>query len=101
MADIHVADDGTVTVDGKVITPQEIESTGDKAVADAEKAWAILTNHANWNYKQLEKGILYISGIAAATNGFGQIPMPASVRGLVTLGAAIALGAIHVSTPKT
>lgn len=94
--DVHIAEDGTITVDGVVVTPAELAKEG--PVVD--RVWRELSNKANWNMKTAEKGILYLAGIAAATNGFGQIPMPASARGIITAAAAFALAAIHISTPK-
>lgn len=96
MSEVNIGKDGTVIVDGKVITPAEVEN----ALPYVDKAWREVSNKANWNVKQVEKGAVWLAGIAAATNGFGQIAMPNNVRGLITLAAGLVLAAIHVSSPK-
>jgi hypothetical protein len=94
--DIQIADDGTVTVDGKVITPEEVIN----ALPYADKVWREVTNKSSWNIKNVERAAVYVATVVTTSNVFGQIPMPNGVKTGVLFAAAIILGAIHVSTPK-
>lgn len=93
---VTIDKNGNVTADGVTITPEDIA----KATPWIDKTWREVSNKANWNLKGVERGVAWLAGIAAATNGFGQIAMPNGVRAAVTGCAAIILAAIHVSTPK-
>jgi hypothetical protein len=97
---VSIDSEGNVTVDGKVLTSAQIESAVAKEAPSIDGVWREATNKTNWNWKQVEKAGLYVAALASATNGFGQIPMPTSARGLVVLGAGVVLAAIHISTPK-
>lgn len=87
---------GAVTVDGVVVSPGEVGTV----VRDTDLAWREVTNRKNWNIKQIEKGVVYVATVVTTTNVFGQIPLPTGVKEWVLGGAALIIGAIHVSTPK-
>lgn len=93
---VEIDKSGNVTVDGVRITPGEVE----QGVTWVDRAFREASNKQNWTVKNAEKVVLYVAGIAAATNGFGQIPLPTDVRGWVVGGAALVLAAVHISTPK-
>lgn len=94
-----IASDGTITVDGKIVTPAEAS----KLIPTVEhEVWNVITairNRKNWSIKNGEKVLLWGAGLISATNGFAQLSIPSNVRGWIIGGAAFVLGAIHNSTP--
>lgn len=96
---ISIAEDGTLTVDGVVVTAAEVEK--DIPVVEKDLKIGLNTLH-NWrqiNIKSVEKAVLYVAGVAGATNGFSGLSLPSSLREAIVGGSAFVLAAIHVSTP--
>ena len=51
--------------------------------------------------KGFEKALMYVVGLLASTNVLGQVPISTSLKEWLVGGAAVVLGAIHLSTPVT
>lgn len=93
--EIHIASDGTLTIDGKVVTPAE----ADTAITDVHNAWLKLSNRKNWSIKNAEKVLLYGVGVVGATNGLTFLSMSASLRETLVGASGFVLALIHVSMP--
>lgn len=97
MAKTTIGPDGTITVDGHVITPSEI-GTASNELATIYKT---LDNKKNWSLKNFEKLLAYGAGLVGATNGFSAAGLPTNIREWLIIGASIVVAALHVSTPAT
>ena len=93
--EIHIATDGTLTVDGKVITPSAIVT----ATQDVDHFIKLALVKKNWSIKNLEKVIAYGAALVGSTNGFAQAGLPANLREVLIGSAAFVLGLIHISSP--
>lgn len=92
---IHIDADGTLTVDGKVVTPAEANTV----VSDAHKAYIELMNRKNWTVKNAEKVLMYGVGLVGATNGFSFLSLNAGLRATLVGAAAFVVAMVHHSTP--
>jgi hypothetical protein len=93
---ISIDKQGNVTVDGTVITPEQLVA----GATEVDKVWREVANKRNWTLKNGEKVLAYAAALVGATNGFAQFSMNANLRGWIVGAAALVLTGIHVSTPK-
>jgi hypothetical protein len=93
--EINIKPDGTLLIDGKVVTPQEASTL----VKDAHKLWLELQVRSNWSIKNAERLLAYGVGLVGATDGFSFLAMPADLRATLVGAAAFVAGMIHLSTP--
>lgn len=96
---VIIAPNGNITVDGKLITPEQAASDANIAVEDLHKLVTALHNKTLLSWKNAEKAVVYLAGIVGASNGFTTFTMPASLREWIVGGSAFVLGMIHISTP--
>ena len=99
MAVINVASDGTLTIDGAVVTPAQVAAVAPNIITDVENFVKLTSNKKNWTVKNIEKLLAWGAGLVAVTNGFSTLTMPTSLRDWLMGSAAIILAAVHISTP--
>lgn len=99
MTTIQIEQDGSLLVDGKLVTPAEvagITSTLTKAPIIGKLINDVTHNVA---VKNVEKVVVYIAAALSTSNVFGTIPVPSSVKEWVLGASAFVLGMIHYTTP--
>jgi len=101
MSNVSIAPDGTITIDGKVVSPGEVATLTPAITSGISTLIKDVTNRHNWSIKNVEKLLAWGAGLVATTNGFSALSLSPNIREALLGAAAFVLGAIHVSTPTT
>lgn len=99
--DIHISSDGTLTVGGKTITPQEVSAAIPEITKTAEQTVQYFRTKMTWTsrVRYLEKFACWAAALVAGTNGFAQFHLANNLRSALVGSAALVLAAIHNHTP--